>query len=137
ISAAIGRAQLSKLDAFNEKRRRNASVLDEGLAGTPGVVTPSERKGYHHVYHQYTIVVERDRDGFQRRLRELGVGTAIHYEVPVHRQPLYMGMGYDKSSFPVTERMAGHVLSLPVHPALTDSDLDRIIDSVRKVASTA
>jgi dTDP-4-amino-4,6-dideoxygalactose transaminase len=137
ISAAIGRAQLRKLDGFNERRRRNASVLDEGLAGIPGLITPRERPGYRHVYHQYTVRIERDRDRFQQRLGELGVGTAVHYPIPAHRQPLYLRLGYDKISLPVSEDAAAHVLSLPVHPALTDSDLDRIIESVRKVAAGA
>lgn len=137
IAAAIGRAQLRKLAGFNEKRRRNASVLDEGLAGTAGIVTPCERRGYRHVYHQYTLRIERDRDGFQKKLRELGVGTAIHYEVPVHRQPLYQGLGYGDVSMPQSEAAADHVLSLPVHPALADSDLDRIVEAVRKVAASA
>jgi perosamine synthetase len=137
IAAAIGRAQLAKLDRWNERRRRNASILDEGLAGTPGVVTPRERTGYRHVYHQYTVLIEGDRDGFRNRLRELGVGSAIHYEVPVHRQPLYAGLGYGSVSMPAAERAAAHVLSLPVHPALTDHDLDRIVEAVRKVAAVA
>ena len=137
IAAAIGRAQLAKLDDFNAARRRNASVLDEGLAGLSGVVTPRERPGFGHVYHQYTVRIEGDRDLFQQRLRELGVGSAVHYAVPVHRQPLYMKLGYDTVSMPISERMADHVLSLPVHPSLSAADLDRIIDSVRKVAATA
>ena len=137
IAAAIGRAQLAKLDGFNEIRRRNASVLDEGLAGIPGVVTPRERRGYRHVYHQYTLRIEHNRDSFQARLLELGVGTAVHYPVPVHRQPLYVELGYDEVSMPASEAAASQVLSLPVHPGVTESDLDRIIDSVRKVAATA
>jgi perosamine synthetase len=137
MAAAIGRAQLAKLDRFNEIRRRNASVLDEGLAGIPGVTTPRERPGYRHVYHQYTLRIEHDRDKFQARLRELGVGTAVHYPIPVHRQPLYLGLGYGDVSLPVSEAAARQVLSLPVHPGLTESDLDRIIDSVRRAAATA
>jgi dTDP-4-amino-4,6-dideoxygalactose transaminase len=137
ITAAIGRAQLAKLDRFNERRRRNASVLDEGLAGLAGVVTPAERAGYRHVYHQYTVRIPRNRDRFQERLRELGVGTAVHYEVPVHRQPLYLGMGYQDVSLPEAERAAAEVLSLPVHPALTDGDLERIVEAVHKAAATA
>jgi perosamine synthetase len=137
IAAAIGRAQLAKLDRFNERRRRNASVLDEGLAGIKGVVTPKERRGYRHVYHQYTLRIERDRDGFQERLREAGIGTAIHYETPVHRQPLYQGLGYRDVSLPLSEAAADQVLSLPVHPGLTDADLDRIVEAVRKVATRA
>jgi dTDP-4-amino-4,6-dideoxygalactose transaminase len=136
ISAAIGRAQLAKLDRFNERRRRNASVLDEGLAGIKGVTTPRERRGYRHVYHQYTVRVDHDRDRFQQRLREAGIGTAVHYPIPVHRQPLYLDLGYRDVSLPVSEAAAAHVLSLPVHPGLSDSDLERIVESVRKVAST-
>ena len=136
ISAAIGRAQLGKLDRFNERRRRNASVLDEGLAGVLGVTTPRERAGYRHVYHQYTVRIAQDRDLFQERLREAGIGTAVHYPIPVHHQPLYEDMGYGKVSLPVAEAAAAQVLSLPVHPALSDSDLDRIVESVRKVATT-
>jgi len=137
IAAAIGRAQLAKLDRFNERRRRNASVLDEGLAGVAGFVTPRERHGYRHVYHQYTVRIARDRDGFQRRLRELGIGSAVHYELPVHRQPLYLSLGYGNVSMPEADRAAAEVLSLPVHPALSDADLDRIVESVRQAASTS
>jgi perosamine synthetase len=137
IAAAIGRAQLAKLDRFNEARRRNASILDEGLAGTAGVVTPRERPGCRHVYHQYTVRIEGDRDRFQQGLRELGVGTAVHYEVPVHRQPLYVELGYGQVSLPVAETAARQVLSLPVHPGLSESDLDRIVDAVRRVSATA
>jgi dTDP-4-amino-4,6-dideoxygalactose transaminase len=137
ISAAIGRAQLAKVDGMNERRRRNASVLDEGLAGIKGVKLPRERPGYRHAYHQYTVLIEGDRDRFQKGLQERGVGSAVHYAVPVHKQPLYVGLGYGRVSMPVTEHAADHVLSLPVHPGLSDEDLDRIIESVRKVAASA
>lgn len=137
IAAAIGRAQLAKLDRFNERRRRNASVLDEGLAGIAGVTTPRERRGYRHVYHQYTVRIERDRDAFQAKLREAGIGTAVHYPIPVHRQPFYAHNGYDRLSMPLAEAAAAQVLSLPVHPALSDEDLDRVIESVKKIAATA
>jgi dTDP-4-amino-4,6-dideoxygalactose transaminase len=137
LAAAIGREQLRKLNRFNEARRRNAAILSRGLEGTPGLRIPRERQGYKHVYHQYTVAIESGRDRVQERLRELGVGTAIHYEVPVHRQPLYVDLGYGSTSLPVSERLAEQVLSLPVHPGLTDGDLDRIIDSVRTALSTA
>ncbi len=137
IAAAIGRAQLAKLDRLNEARRRNASVLDEGLAGTPGVVLPRERAGCRHVYHQYTIAIAGDRKRFQQRLTDRGIGTAIHYEVPVYRQPLYTAIGYGRVSLPATEAAAATVLSLPVHPRLTDGDLDHIVESVREAALAA
>jgi perosamine synthetase len=83
------------------------------------------------------VRIERGRDRFQQRLRELGVGTAVHYPVPVHRQPLYIDLGYGQVSMPVAERVADQVLSLPVHPGLSEQDLERIVESVRKVAATA
>ncbi len=137
LAAAIGRAQLAKLDRFNERRRRNASLLDEALAGVEGVTTPRERPGYRHVYHQYTVRIAHGRDRFQERLRDAGIGTAVHYPIPVHRQPLYEQLGYGEVNLPVAEAAAAQVLSLPVHPALSDADLDRIVESVRKVATTA
>jgi dTDP-4-amino-4,6-dideoxygalactose transaminase len=70
-------------------------------------------------------------------LRKLGVGTAVHYPIPVHRQPLYIELGYGNQSLPVAERAADEVLSLPVHPGLQDSDVDRIIDSVREAVTGA
>jgi dTDP-4-amino-4,6-dideoxygalactose transaminase len=137
ISAAIGRAQLAKLDGFNEARRRNAAFLSKGLAGTRGIVLPTERPGHRHVYHQYTVLVETDRDAMQRRLRELGIGTAVHYPIPVHLQPMYEELGYGGTSLPNAELAARQVLSLPVHPGLSEADLQRIVDSVRQAASEA
>jgi perosamine synthetase len=137
IAAAIGRAQLAKLDGFNEVRRHNAAVLSEGLAGVRGIVLPRERPGFRHVYHQYTIRVENQRDAIQKRLGELGIGTAVHYPIPVHRQPLYQELGLGDVSLPNAELASRQVLSLPVHPALTGEDLARIVDGVRQAAASA
>ena len=137
LAAAIGRAQLRKLDRFNEARRRNAAAISAGLRGLDGIVLPVERQGYRHVYHQYTILVEKNRGGVQKRLRELGVGTAVHYPVPVHRQPLYLDLGYGSVSMPVAERVAEQVLSLPVHPGLKDADVTRIVAAVREAVAGA
>jgi len=131
IAAAIGLAQLHKLDGFNATRRANASVLTNGLQDVPGLRLPIERQGFGHVYHQYTVVVEKKRDELQKKLRDLGVGTAVHYAIPVHRQPAYRVLGYGDVSLPVSEQLAGQVLSLPVHTGLAEAELHRIIDSVR------
>jgi perosamine synthetase len=136
LAAAIGLAQLAKLDRFNQARRRNAAILSQGLAGIEGLETPLERQGYQHVYHQYTVGIDKDRDRVQERLAQAGIGTAVHYPVPVHQQPLYGDLGYGSQSFPIAERAARQVLSLPVHPGLTDADLERIVDSVRAAIST-
>lgn len=89
LQAAIGLAQLAKLEQFTEKRRANAAYLNEHLS--PSVKTPLERDGYRHVYHQYTIRVpdESDRDAWAARLLERGIGTAVHYPCPIHQQPFY------------------------------------------------
>jgi dTDP-4-amino-4,6-dideoxygalactose transaminase len=96
-----------------------------------------ERPGYRHVYHQYTVRIENGRERVQRRLRELGVGTAVHYPTPVHHQPLYRDLGYGSIEMPVAETMADEVLSIPVHPALSESDLDRVSTSVREAVTRA
>jgi perosamine synthetase len=128
LHAAIGRVQLRKLAGWTADRRRNAARLDAELEG---VLTPPVAAGVEHVYHQYTIRVAEDRDGFARALREeFGVATGVYYPTPVHRLPSF-GRTDD---LPETERAAATVLSLPVHPSLTDSDLDRIVAAVNSLA---
>jgi perosamine synthetase len=131
IHAAIGRVQLTKLAAWTAQRQANAARFDRELAG---VVTPVVDEGATHVYHQYTIRVENDRDGFSRALRdEHGIGNGVYYPIPNHRleslAPFAPGL-----DLPNTEAASGTVLSLPVHPSLTERDLDRIIDAVNTVA---
>jgi perosamine synthetase len=130
LHAAIGRGQLSRVDGFNAARRRNADVLTEGLTGLDGVVTPVERSGYHHVFHQYTIRVPSRRDELQKKLGERDVESRVYYPAPVHQQPLYRSLGYGAARFPVSEQLSEEVLSLPVHPGLNDDDVQRIIEAV-------
>lgn len=136
VAAAIGRAQLSRLDGWTEQRRQNAKVLDAGLADVAGIVVPPAPDGYRHVYHQYTIRVEQDRDGASKRLADLGVGNAVYYPTPIHRlRPFLLDGAPDpRWDLPETERAAAEALSLPVHPSLTDADLTRIVDAVVAVA---
>ncbi|GBD22536.1 dTDP-3-amino-3,4,6-trideoxy-alpha-D-glucose transaminase [bacterium HR29] len=129
VAAAIGLAQLAKLEAWNERRIRNAAVLSAELRG---VRTPRVREGDRHVFHQYTIRVPEGRERLRVALESSGIGTAVHYPLPIHRQPLFVRLGYGEESFPVAERAAEEVLSLPVHPALTDVDLERIVDAVNR-----
>ena len=130
LHAAIGRGQLSRLEGFNAARRHHADVLTEGMTGLDGVVTPVERSGFHHVFHQYTIRVPGRRDELQRKLAERDVESRVYYPKPVHQQPLYRELGFASSSYPVSERLSREVLSLPVHPGLNDDDLQRIIEAV-------
>jgi len=130
VHAAIGLAQLAKLEAFNEKRIANARYLTEHLRDV--VITPRVQDGYRHVFHQYTIRVKGDRDRMVERLRERGIGTGIYYPLPVHRQPIYRELGYT-DRLPVAEAMSREVLSLPVHPALSQADLERIVEVVSQL----
>jgi perosamine synthetase len=127
LQGAIGLAQIEKLESYTAKRIANAARLTDGLAGV--VTTPVTRPGYRHVFHQYTVRVPGDRDAFAQRLGERGIGTGIHYPRPIHQQPMYREMGFD-ASLPVAEAAAREVLSLPVHPALSEADLATIVREV-------
>jgi perosamine synthetase len=130
VHAAIGLAQLAKLAVFNEKRIANARYLTERLMDV--VITPQVQEGCRHVFHQYTIRVKGDRDRMVERLKEQGIGTGIYYPLPVHQQPIYQELGYT-DRLPVAEAMSREVLSLPVHPALSQADLDRVVEVVSQL----
>jgi perosamine synthetase len=128
VHAAIGLAQLRKLDQFNAARIANARFLSDNLAG---VTTPTIPPGCKHVFHQYTIrVPDGQRDALAEFLRQRDVGSGVYYPVPIHKQACYADSGPDQH-FPMAETAAEEVLSLPVHPALSPTDLQTIVDSVR------
>ena len=134
ISAAIGLAQLNVIDGFNKKRAENAAYLNEGLAEVDGVITPYAREGSTHVYHQYTIRVEKgSRDDWIDVLTEEGIGTGVHYPIPLYNQPIYQKLGFT-GNCPNAETAASGVISLPVHPSLTSDDLDLVIEAVKKAS---
>ena len=131
IAAAIGLAQLPKLPGFNDRRRAIAARYDTELQG---VITPFVRPGVTHVYHQYTIGVN-DRDAFAERLKDRGVGSAIYYPIPVHRQKPFIALGLGDGSYPVTDRLTERVLSIPVHPTLSDDEVSTVIGAVNETAA--
>ncbi|HON76780.1 MAG TPA: DegT/DnrJ/EryC1/StrS family aminotransferase [Dermatophilaceae bacterium] len=129
IHAAIGRVQLTKVDAWTAKRQENAAFLSANLRGvTPPPVAP----GAVHVYHQYTIRVPQDRDGFAAALREqYAIGSGMFYPVPNHKlAPFSVDV-----ELPETARAAAECLSLPVHPSLSQGDLERIVEAVNALAA--
>jgi perosamine synthetase len=129
MAAAIGRVQLSKLAGWNAQRQQNAKFLDANLQG---VAVPPVADGAVHVYHQYTIRVPEDRDGFAKALAdEHGVGTGVYYPIPNHRLPSFRL----ELDLPQTERAAREALSLPVHPSLTSDDLAHVVAAVNAVAA--
>ncbi len=131
LHASIGLAQLTKLPAYNERR---IAIADRYGAELSGVITPRVRPSTRHVFHQYTIRVPA-RDAFADRLRERGVGSAIYYPVPVHRQKPFLALGYGDQHFPITEQLTGEVLSIPVHPSLTDDEVRTVIAAVNSTAA--
>jgi perosamine synthetase len=132
IHAAIGLAQLSKLERFNQARNANAEYLSKNLRG---VIPPCVPTGSRHVFHQYTVRVPNGRrDALLDHLKERGIGTGVYYPVPIHQQTFYTkALGYDLC-LPECERAAAEVLSLPVHPALSQSDLETIVAVMNEFA---
>jgi dTDP-4-amino-4,6-dideoxygalactose transaminase len=128
VHAAIGRVQLGKLPQWTRRRQENAAFLSENLNG---VVVPPVADQATHVWHQYTIRVPEDRDGFAAALaEEYGVGTGVYYPIPNHRLP-----SFDLTlDLPQTERAAAEALSLPVHPSLSQDDLERVVTAVNALA---
>ena len=129
IHAAIGREQLKKVDGWTKRRQENAAFLTANLAG---VTTPPVAEGAVHVYHQYTVRVPEDRDGFAKALKEqYQVGSGMFYPVPNHQlKPFQVDV-----ELPETARAAAECLSLPVHPSLGQGDLERIVAAVNALAA--
>lgn len=128
IHAAIGRVQLTKVGAWTKQRQDNAAFLSANLEG---VTPPPVADGAVHVYHQYTIRVPQDRDGMAKALKEqYNVGSGMFYPVPNHRLKPFMA----DVDLPNTEQAALECLSLPVHPSLSQGDLERIVEAVGAVA---
>lgn len=136
IQAAIGLAQLRKLDGMNRRRREIARRYDEELSSIDGLRTPSEAPWGRHVYHLYTVWVEReaDRDRLAEHLRSKGIQAAVHYPKPLHLQPA-LAQYSRPGCCPVAEAASRHVLSLPMHPLLTDEDVDAVISAVKEFFS--
>lgn len=130
IAAAIGRAQLERLPEFTDRRRRNAAQLSEGLRETP-LTMPHEPDERRHVYHQYTVRTA-DRDALNHHLEEVNVGTGIYYPKCIHKQEAYDDVEY---TGPEAEAAAKEVLSLPVHPNVSESDIETITAAVREFYS--
>ncbi len=131
LQAAIGLEQLKRLPEFNEKRRQNADYLN---ARIESAVTPREKDGYRHTWHQYTLRVNhgRSREAAVEQLTGAGIGTGVYYPVPAHRQA-HVRKVVGEVSLPVAEQMSREVLSLPVHPLLSRSDLEKIVSEVNKL----
>jgi len=131
IQAAILDIKLRHLDDYNRRRREAADRYDTGLAGIPEVATPRRAAWSTHVFHQYTLRVNRDRDALKDYLQQAGIPSMIYYPVPLHLQPAYRDAGYREGDMPVSERLMHEVISLPMHPELSPAQTDYIIHHIR------
>jgi len=132
LQAVVLRAKLRRLPAWNEARRAAAARYDRLLAGLDGLGTPRTLPGNEHVWHLYAVQVERGRDEVLAELQAAGIGAGVHYPVPVHLQPAFRELGYAEGSFPVTERAAGRILTLPLFPQLTEDQQTRVAETLAK-----
>lgn len=132
LSAAIASAQMDKLDAYIGARRRNASALTDRISGLSGVELRQSSEDRRHVWYLYTLFLRRRRDEVIKRLRAKGVGAAAYWETPVNKMPLYRRLGYAGLKLPGAARSAAHVLSLPVHPRVTEGELELVADEFVK-----
>lgn len=135
IAAAIGRIQLKNLDKWNKIRNENAEKLTKEIKDIPGLTPPKVMDGVKHVYHQYVLRVEDefplDRDELVEELRDNGIGTAVHYPKPIVQQNYYKKMGFDDVDCPNAVDASKRVLSLPIHPSVSDEDLDHMIEVLK------
>ena len=129
IQAAILRVKLRYLSSWQQARRANGAEYSRLLGQTPGVLPPVVPEGLEHVYHQYTIRVEK-RDALQKFLAERKIGSAVYYPHPLHLQPLYASLGHKPGDFPHAERAALEVLSLPMYPELRKDQIARVVETI-------
>ncbi|HDS44981.1 MAG TPA: DegT/DnrJ/EryC1/StrS family aminotransferase [Methanomicrobia archaeon] len=135
LQAALGLAQLQQLERFTKRRITNAKYLNHRL--NRALEKPYKEKNVRHVYHQYVLKLAdsfpMSRDAFMSHLSQNGIGTAVHYPLPIHMQPLYQNLGYERDQCPTATRLAKQVLSLPVHPALSRDELVYIHTTINAV----
>jgi dTDP-4-amino-4,6-dideoxygalactose transaminase len=130
LQAAVLGVKLSFLDEWNEARRRHAKLYDKLLQDS-AVVTPIEAPDTHHVYHLYVVRTPR-RDALVTYLQAHGIEVGIHYPLPLHRQPVYLKLGYADVVLPEAERAASEVLSLPMYPELTMEQVGYVVERVKE-----
>ena len=135
LQAAILLVKLKHLETWTQKRRANAACYKNGLSDIPDLIIPADKSYERAVYHTYVIQSER-RDTLKSFLAERGVDTAVHYPIPIHLQTAALALGYPVGSFPVAERQAASVLSLPVSSELNPEDLDLVCGLIREFHSS-
>ena len=134
VGAALALSQLDGLAEGNQRRRDNAAFLSQHLEGVSTPEAPADATS--HVWHQYTVRVSEGRDALQQHLRDHGIEAMVYYPKTLPAQKLYRDLGYDDAAFPMARRLTQEVLSLPVHPGLSQADLETIVGAVNQWTAT-
>jgi len=138
LQAAILRVKLKYLDHYNKKRQQAAAFYDQQLSAINGIRIPIRMPAARHIYHQYTLVVEKpDRDALRKHLEAKGIPSMIYYPVPIHLQKAYTCYGYKEGDLPITEWLSKHVLSLPMHTELDNEQLEYICREIKIFCSNS
>ncbi|MEV0530221.1 DegT/DnrJ/EryC1/StrS family aminotransferase [Kitasatospora sp. NPDC050463] len=134
LQAVVLRAKLRRLPAWNEARRAAAGRYHRLLAGFDGLTLPRSAPGNEHVWHLYAVRIGpgRDRDAVLAALQAAGIGAGVHYPVPVHLQPAFRHLGHGVGAFPVAERAARELLTLPLYPQITEGQQERVAEALAK-----
>ncbi|MDQ6717164.1 MAG: DegT/DnrJ/EryC1/StrS family aminotransferase [Gemmatimonadota bacterium] len=130
LQAAVLGAKLAHLEGWSAARRKNAEYYNKAFSDLSDVRIPTVEAANESIYNQYTLRVN-NRDGLQAHLKTAGIGNSVYYPLPLHLQPCFAYLGYKQGAFPESERASAEVLSLPVYPELTQSQLDEVIGAVR------
>jgi len=131
IQGAVLGVKLKHLAGWTNARRRNASLYNDHLKGLRDVKTPAEMPYAKHVYHLY-VIRSPYRDKLQKHLEMKGISTGLHYPVPLHLQKVFQRLGYSEGDYPVAEKVAGEILSLPMYPELSEQHIKYVCDSIRE-----
>jgi dTDP-4-amino-4,6-dideoxygalactose transaminase len=136
LQAGLLSVKLPHLEKWNEQRRARAKMYNELLGESSGMRKPFEPTWSKAVYHLYIVQVD-DREKVQTELSRQGIGTGIHYPIPLHFQKAYASKGYKIGDFPVTERLAPRILSLPMFPTLTGEQQARVVEALKALCEPA
>jgi dTDP-4-amino-4,6-dideoxygalactose transaminase len=134
FQGAVLNVKLNYIEEWTEARRKNAHIYNQYFQGVEGVITPTELPERRHVYHLYVLRV-KDRDGLQKYLGENGVASGFHYKYPLHLQKAYAHLNYKEGDFPVTEKVMGEIISLPMFPELTEEQIAYTVEKVKEFLS--
>jgi dTDP-4-amino-4,6-dideoxygalactose transaminase len=131
LQGAVLAVKLGHLERWNHARATVAARYRQGLSNVAGVRLPECKAPESHVWHQFVVLIDGDRDSFRRRLSEAGVETTVHYSTPIHLQPAYLHLNHEPGDFPVAEDVARRCVSLPIYPELEQDQIDQVIGAVR------